>query len=150
MSTSEINAVGPPASASTFVLFPLGKKRFALPAEAVAELAQPDQVHSFPHTSPMMSGVLLRRGRIVPVCDIATVLVGPDAPARMFYLIALCRFGSGAAEWTALPVNGECALCSATMIPPTGRLPQYIQGLLSLCDEIVEVLDLESLPEVNA
>src|SRR5258706_12549582 len=106
MSACEINAGAVPALASTFVLFPLGKKRYALPAAAVAELAQPDVVHAFPHTSPMMSGVLLRRGRIVPVCDIATALVGPGARARIFYLVALCAFGGGRAEWTALPVDG--------------------------------------------
>ncbi len=130
---------------ASYVLFPLGKKRFALPAERVAELARPDRLHEFPHTTPLLAGVLVRRGHIVPVCDVAPVLVGPDAPRRRFYLIANQTFG-GAAEWTALPVTGECELVSAEARPCTGKLPAYVAGLLSLKgSEIVEVVDLERL-----
>jgi hypothetical protein len=31
------------------------------------------------------------------------------------------------------------------MIPPTGKLPRYVTGLLSLDNEIVEVISLETL-----
>lgn len=127
-----------------FVLFPLGKKRFALPAERVTELARPDEMQVFPHTTPLVTGVLMRRGRIVPVLDIAQVVLGPAAPPRRFYLIASRLFGD-AAEWTAIPVSGECELMSGKVVPAAASLPRYITGLLSLKDEIVEILDLESL-----
>jgi len=132
-----------------FVLFPLGKKRYALPAESVTELARPDHQHTFPHTTALLSGVLLRRGKIVPVLDVAQVLLGPDAPARKFYLIANRKFGT-AVEWTAVPVTGECELTTANTIAPTGRLPRYVTGLLSFADEIVEVISLEKLAEIGA
>jgi chemotaxis signal transduction protein len=132
------------SSEKSFVLFPLGRKRFAIPAEVVSELARPDRLHTFPQTTPLLSGVLLRRGKIVPVCDVAQVLVGPKAPGRKFYLIASRRFAR-ASEWTAIPVTGECELASAAELLPTGRLPGYVTGLLSLRDEIVEVVDLEKL-----
>ena len=131
-------------TAHSFVLFPLGKKRFALPAERVTELARPDRLQSFPHTTWLLAGVLVRRGRIVPVCDIAQVLIGPSAPARRFYLIATRCF-EGAVEGTAIPVSGECELVRTGMIPPTGKLPDYVCGLLPLDKEIVEVLDLDQL-----
>jgi len=124
-----------------FVLFPIGKKRFALPAEQVTELAQPDTLQSFPHTTPLHTGVLIRRNHVVPVFDIAQVLVGPSAPQRKFYLIANRNFGREM-EWTAVPVTGECELLRLEKRPPTGRLPHYVIGLLSLKDEIVEVVDL--------
>ncbi len=127
-----------------FVLFPLGKKRFALTADIVAELARPDRLQKFPHTTRLLAGVLVRRGHIIPVCDVAQVLVGTDAPARKFYLIATRRFGR-TLELTALPVTGECELTHAEVLPPTSRLPEYVEGLLSLDDEIVEVIDLETL-----
>ena len=132
------------AREKSFVLFPLGEKRFALPADAVTELARPDRLQTFPHTTPLLAGVLVRRGRVVPVCDVAPVLVGPHAPARKFYLIANRSFGS-VRERTAIPVTGECELTSSELLPPTGKLPHYVSGLLSLKDEIVEVLDLERL-----
>lgn len=132
------------AKANSFVLFPIGKKRFALPAAGVTELARPDREQNFPHTSKLLTGVLVRRGHLVPVCDVAPVLVGPDAPARKFYLIATRRFPDGS-EWTAIPVTGECELATTEALPPAGKLPKYVTGLLSLENEIVEVVDLERL-----
>jgi chemotaxis signal transduction protein len=131
-----------------FVLFPLGEKRFALPAETVAELARPDLEQTFPHTTPLMTGVLVRRGTIVPVCDVAQVLV-VGAPARKFYLLATRKFGR-TAELTALPVTGECELAAADVLPPTAGQPPYVVGLLSLPKEIVQLLDLEKLVEAEA
>lgn len=132
------------AKTRQFVLFPLGKKRFALAAEIVAELARPDRLQSFPHTTNLLAGVLVRRGHIIPVCDVAQLLVESNAPSRKFYLIATRRFGR-TLELTALPVTGECELTNAEVLPPTSRLPDYVEGLLSLDDEIVEVIDLETL-----
>jgi chemotaxis signal transduction protein len=132
-----------------FVLFPLGGKRFALPAPLVSELSQPDELQTFPHTTPLLSGVLLRRGKIIPVLDVAQVVVGPNAPARKFYLIASRSFGKEI-EWTAIPVTGECELTSATPVPPTGHLPKYVTALLSLDEEIIEVLNLDRLAATEA
>ena len=128
----------------SFVLFPLGKKRFALPADIVTELAQPDRLQTFPHCTPLLTGVLVRRGRIVPVCDIAQTLVGRDAPPRKFYLIASRRSGARN-EWTAIPVSGECELASAQQVPPNSKLPGYVSGLLAFGSEMVEVVSLEKL-----
>lgn len=127
-----------------FVLFPLGKKRFALPAENVSELARQDVPQVFPHTTPLLTGVVLRRNHIVPVADVAPVLVGPDAPARRFYLV-VNRPGKMRINRAAIPVTGECELADAEQLPVTGKLPPYVCGLLSLKDEIVEVLDIEKL-----
>jgi chemotaxis signal transduction protein len=132
------------AKPNSFVLFPIGKKRFALPAGSVTELARPDREQTFPHTSKLLTGVLIRRGHIIPVCDVAPVLVGPDAPPRKFYLIATRKF-SDTSEWTAIPVSGECELATTELLPPAGKLPKYVIGLLSLENEIVEVVELERL-----
>ena len=132
------------AAEHRFVLFPLGAKRFALPAETVAELARPDQLQSFPHVTPLLTGVLVRRGTIVPVCDIAPILVGNDRTPRKFYLIA-SRHLDGATEQIALPVTGECELAVADLVPPTDKLPGHVTGLLTFGTEIIEVVDLEKL-----
>lgn len=137
------------AHTQRFVLFPLGKKRFALPAVEVSELSRPDELQTFPHTTSLLAGVLMRRGKIVPVLDVAQIVIGRNAPQRRFYLIANRRFERDL-EWTAIPVTGECELTSAEVIAPTGKLPQYVTGLLSLDDEIVEVIDLTRLAATEA
>lgn len=136
---------------NSFVLFPMGTKRFALPADAVAELARPDRLQTFPHTTPLMIGVLVRRGHLIPVCDVAGVLVGPNAPARKFYLIANRAYCDApgqarkSVEWTAIPVTGECELVSWRLMPPAGRVPDYVTGTLQILGETIEVVDLEKL-----
>src|SRR5437660_10282009 len=139
----------PAPEQKAWVLFPLGKKRFALPAETVTELARPDRLQAFPHTTTLLTGVLVRRGRIVPVCDVAQVLVGPAAPARKFYLIANCKIGARQ-ELTAVPVTGECELASAALVPLTGSEPPYISGLLAIGSETVAIVALEKLICVEA
>jgi chemotaxis signal transduction protein len=134
---------------SAFVLFPLGSKRFALPAGLVSELARPDQLQPFPHTTPLVTGVLVRRGKIVPVCDVAQVLIGSGAPARRFYLIA-CRRLQGANEWTAIPVTGECILAHGKMLQPEADSPAYVSGVLAEGEERIEILDLEKLTSGEA
>jgi CheW-like domain len=133
----------------SYVLFPLGEKRFALPAETVTELARQDSLQSFPHCTPLLTGVLVRRGRIVPVCDVAQLLVGPAAPPRKFYLIANCKFDSRQ-ELTAVPVTGECELASAPCAPVTGREPRYISGMLELGGEKVAIVALENVMALEA
>jgi len=125
----------------SYVLFPLGERRFALPAETVTELARQDTLHVFPHRTPLLTGVLVRRGRIVPVCDVAQVLAGPNAPPRRFYLIANCHIG-GRNELTAVPVSGECELANLGPVLPVESNTPYSGGLLSTKDETVEIVDL--------
>lgn len=110
----------------------------------MTELARPDRLQVFPHRTPMLAGVLVRRGRIVPVCDVAHALVGPDAPTRKFYLIASRQFDSRK-EWTAIPVTGECELSSAEPQLSAAKLPDYVTAVLTLENEIVQVLNLEKL-----
>ena len=127
-----------------FVIFPMGKKRFALSAEHVSELARQDTCQQFPHTTPLITGVVLRRNQVVPVVDVAPVLVGANAPLRKFFLV-IQRTRERNTEQMAIPVSGECELAQAEQLPVTGELPAYVAGLLSLQDEIIEVLDVDKL-----
>jgi two-component system chemotaxis response regulator CheV len=129
---------------NAYVLFPMGARRFAFPADMVDELARPDHLQTFPHSTPLLAGVLVRRGKIVPVLDIAQLLVGPQAPPRKFYLITKRKLEAHR-EWTAIPVTGECELASLSPAPRNLRHPQYVTGLLISGEEIVEIVDLEKL-----
>jgi chemotaxis signal transduction protein len=135
--------------AKSYVLFPMGSKRFALPAEFVEELARPDHLQTFPHRTPLLAGVLVRRGKIVPVCDVAQILVGPEAPPRKFFLIAN-REATAHQEWTAIPVTGECTLASLEPTRPEAGQPSYVTEVLKTGEEKVAVVDLSKLisPEI--
>src|SRR5487761_914430 len=92
-----------------FVLMNLGRRRFALASENIAELAPPVRLHPFPHNTPLISGVIVRRGRIIPVYDVASILIGRPGLTGRFYLITAHRLPSGE-ELCAIPVTGGCEL----------------------------------------
>jgi len=62
----------------SFVLLRLGDRRFAVAAGQIAELVAPTRVFRFPHRTPKIEGVIQRRGRIIPVCDVAEELIGKN------------------------------------------------------------------------
>lgn len=136
--------LGNPTELPSFVLLQLGSRRFALPSDNVTELAPPVRLHVFPHRTPMLAGVIVRRGRIIPVYDVAPILIGREAPTKRFYLVTMRRFGN-TQEPCAIGVTGECELRNAEMWPPQLGQAPYVAGVLALDEGTVEVLDLDTL-----
>ena len=132
------------AKRDSFVLLHLANHSFALPAKLVAELAPPVRLHSFPHSSPLLSGVIVRRGRILPVYDAGRALSGRSSLANRFYLIARRKFGA-VAEMSAIPVDGECELVTSEMRPPAEGQPADICGEITFGEKNLGVLDIEAL-----
>jgi chemotaxis signal transduction protein len=132
------------SDSQSFVLLRLGERRFALAAKNIAELVAPTRVFRFPHQTPEIEGVILRRGRIVPVCDVAERLIGKSLKSRRLYLIALRRY-AGQAEWIALPVTGECELITTEMSPASDADSPHVAGWLSHAGDVIEVLNLDGL-----
>ena len=128
----------------SFVLLRLGERRFAVAADGTAELVAPSRVFRFPHRTPKIEGVILRRGRIVPVCDIAERLIGKYLTSRRFYLIALRRYGQRT-EWVAIPVTGECQLINAELTAASASDEPHVSGWLSHGGDVIEVLNLDAL-----
>jgi chemotaxis signal transduction protein len=132
------------AELQSFVLLRLGERRFAVIAKQIAELVAPSRVFRFPHRTAEIEGVILRRGRIVPVCDIAEKLIEKKLTSRRFYLIAQRRFGAQT-EWLAIPVTGECELIHAEMTPPSETDAPHVGGWLAHSGDVIEVLNLTAL-----
>src|SRR5262249_12226309 len=97
---------------------------------------------------------------IVPVYDVAQILVGAAAPPRKFYLIANRQIDSRK-EWTAIPVTGECELANlspAESGPEQGDgqqdqhtdRPGSATGYVSAGEEPVPVVVVEKLNTVEA
>jgi chemotaxis signal transduction protein len=126
------------------VLLRLGERRFALAADQVAELAAPSRIFRFAQRTPEIDGVILRRGRVVPVCDIAEKLIGKKLSQRRFYLIAIRRHGK-TMDWIALPVSGECELIQADWTPAGPTDLPHVAAWLSHNGEVIEVINLHAL-----
>ena len=126
------------------VLLRLGERRFALAAEQVAELVAPSRIFRFAHRTSQIDGVILRRGRVVAVCDLAETLIGKRLGMRRFYLIAT-RGRQSAMDWVALPVSGECELIQADLTPAGASDSPHVAAWLSHDGEVIEVLNLNAL-----
>jgi len=125
----------------SFVVFQVGRRRVALSREDVAELIASPLLFSFPHTTPLITGVVLRRGRIVPVLDLGPALLGAPSPPARFFLVVERRI-SNISERCAIPVQGECELVAGIMMPAAEQ-DDFVSGCLELNDEQIDVLDLE-------
>jgi chemotaxis signal transduction protein len=131
-------------SSQSFVLLKLGERRFAVAATQISELVAPSRIFRFPHRTLKLEGVILRRGRIVPVCDVAESLIGKGLTTRRFYLIAVRHYGDKS-EWVALPVTGDCELIAAEMIAAGESDAPHVSGWISHNGEVIEVLNLDAL-----
>lgn len=132
------------ADRNSYVLMQVGECRFAMPANILAELAPPVRLHTFPHTAPIVAGVIVRRGQIVPVYDVAPLLLGRSSTAHRFYLIARRGFGKSS-EPGAIPVDGECELATGEIAAAEAGRPEYISGKLVVGEESVDVLNFDVL-----
>jgi chemotaxis signal transduction protein len=128
----------------SFVLLRLGERRFALAAQYIAELVAPSRIFRFPHRTPKVEGVILRRGRIIPVCDVGEILIGKSILSRRFYLLAV-RDYLVQKEWVAIPVTGECELINAEITPAGDSDAPHVSGWLSHNGEVIEVLNMDAL-----
>jgi chemotaxis signal transduction protein len=128
----------------SFVLLRLGERRFAVCANLIAELVAPSRVFQFPHRTSRIEGVILRRGRIVPVCDVAKILIGKSLTSRRLYMVAVRRYGEQT-EWVALPVTGECELITAEMTAAGESDAAHVAGWLSHDGDVIEVLNIDAI-----
>ena len=128
-------------SGPSFLVLRVGTRRIALPREEVAELIASPQLFSFPHTTPLISGVVLRRGRILPVLDLGPCVLGKSSPATRFFLVVERRIANQP-EKCAIPVQGGCELVGGVMRPGEHEF-DFMAGWLDIDGDQIEVLDLE-------
>ena len=136
--------VAPEIALQSFVLLRLGERRFALHAAQVAELVAPSRIFRFPHKSAALEGVILRRGRMIAICDVAEQLTGKKLSTRRFNLLATRKYAHQL-DWIAIPVSGECELINAEMMPAGSNDSPHVDGWLSHGGEVIEVLRLSAL-----
>jgi chemotaxis signal transduction protein len=130
-------------SEEKFVVFPAGAVQCAVAASCVAELSLPQEVYSFPHTSREILGVILRRGRVIPLYDLAGMLKLPEYSPAHYHLIAV-RHIAEATELAAIPVSGECDLVSGDVVSAKHPAPGVV-GELIWDSRSYKLLDLDKL-----
>jgi chemotaxis signal transduction protein len=127
----------------SFVVAQIGSRRIALQSSGIAELILSPQLHTFPHTTSLIVGVVLRRGRVLPVLDMCLGLLGVPSADAKFYLV-IERHVANFADRYAIPVDGECELVSGIMFPPNDQ-NEFAIGSLDLGGDVIDVIDFEKV-----
>ncbi len=124
-----------------FVIFPLGERHYAVDSARVSELLMPAPVYRFPHTSPSLEGVLVRRGMAIPVVSLRRAF-GPS-PQRRLYVVTRCAI-AGNTETVAIPVSGDCELapgeCGESAEPE-----RFVTGVLHSGGRTFPLLDIDEV-----
>ncbi len=68
----------------SFVVAQIGSRRIALQSSGIAELILSPLLHTFPHTTSLIVGVVLRRGRVLPVWTWDSASLAFSRPLRNF------------------------------------------------------------------
>ena len=78
-----------------FLLFRLGKDRYALPAVQVAEVLPMLELKQIPQAPPAVRGAFDFRGRPVPLIDLSLMALGTPAREQLSTRIVLVRHPDG-------------------------------------------------------
>lgn len=137
------------AEARTYILFSVAGTTYAAPSRQVRHIEMVDEVTAVPNSPPSVEGVVFSRGQVVPVVnlrvrfgferaprDIRTRLLVVEASGRLVGLMA-----DEAREFITIP--------ETAVQPPgaslSGLSGNYIEGVATLGDRIVLVLDVQDV-----
>jgi purine-binding chemotaxis protein CheW len=138
--------------ARTFILFTVAGSTYAALSRRVRHVEMVEEVTPVPNAPPFIDGVVFSRGQVVPVMnlrvrfgfertarDLRTRLLIVESGGRMVGLLA-----DAAREFMVIP--------EAAVQPPgasiSGLSGNYLEGIATLGDRIVLIVDIENLIDV--
>ena len=131
--------------------FGISKERFGVNILSVQEIIRSTEVTSVPNSPSFVEGVINLRGDIVPVIDLRKRLdlfKSENAGDRNWILIL--RIGNHVAGFIVDEVNKVLKVSEDSIDPPPGIViagleNQYIQGVCEIDNNLVIILDFESV-----
>lgn len=128
-----------PQSASAwlqFIVFRLGEEEFALPIEAVEEVARaPEQVTRVPKAPAFLEGVINLRGEVLPVVDQRRRFDMPESPdrdARRLLVVRTDRHRAGLIVDSVSEVLRSAAEAIEPAPDLAGEAKRLVHGVLNL------------------
>ena len=141
------------SSTDTFILFSVAGTTYALRSAEVQHMEMVEQVTRVPNAAPFVDGVVFSRGQVVPAInlrarfgfervpyDLRTRLIVVQSGGRLVGLIA-----DDGREFLRVPA-GSVQPPQETLAGMSGR---YIDGIVSVKDRLILVLNLNQLLDVS-
>ena len=129
---------------SRYIIFVIGKQRFALPLTTIKEVANPTRITRLPRTSEWLQGIVVLRGQIVSVTDLAMLFqiqAEKTSPGKLIVVRSPQHDAT-----TALIVDrihGIRTLTRDSISPPPSALAacMFVNGIASIDEVSVVLLD---------
>jgi purine-binding chemotaxis protein CheW len=149
MSAAEPAIERPQGPRHSYVLFSVADGTYALPSDAIVQLAMVGDVTPVPNAPAHVAGVTSIRGRVVPVVDLRRLFgFEPVAPGRRTRLILVAHGG----REVALQVDGarEFTQLADEAVQPLRGVAQdiggeFVRGMAQVEERLIMVLDLGSM-----
>jgi len=128
------------AVASQLVVFSLGDEEYALPITDVQEIIRYTEPRAVASDAPWIRGVISLRGKIIPVCDLATRL-GLDVEGEGRANIVIVETANGTAGVIVDEVQEVLTVDASQLdaIPSAGT--DFIEGVAKIDDRLVVLLN---------
>jgi len=144
-----MTSTGTTAGIGSYILFTVADTTYALPSGEVRHMEMIEDITRVPNAPSFIDGVVFSRGQVVPVVnlrarfgfervpfDLRTRLIVVQAGARLIGLVA-----DAAREFVSIPPDA--------IQPPnealTGMSGRYVDGIASVRDRLILVLNLERI-----
>ena len=134
-----------------FVGFGIGKESFGVNILSVQEIIRSTDVTPVPNSPSFIEGVINLRGDIIPVIDLRKrlKLFDPDK-SQVSNWILILGIGNRIVGFIVDNVSEVLKLTEDSIAPPpgiviAGRENQYIQGVCEIGDQLLIILDFESV-----
>ena len=135
-----------------FLIFELGRDRYALPASHIAEVLPVVRIKRVPHSPPGVIGVFDYHGTPVPAIDLSELTLGRPAVSRLSTRLIVVSYPDRSGETRLLGLIAERATDTERCDPndfvasgiSSGRAP-YLGHVTTSSRGVVQRIDVETL-----
>lgn len=133
----------------TFILFTVAGTTYALRSRDVAHIEMVEQITAVPNAAPFVDGVVFSRGQVVPALNLRARFGFDRTPVDLSTRLLVVRVGERSVGLVVDAAREFVSIDAASIQPPnaalTGLSGRYLEGVASIADRLILVLDLEAI-----
>ena len=132
-----------------YILFTVAGTTYALPSRQVAHVDMVEQVTRVPNAAPYVDGVVFSRGQLVPAINMRARFGFERVPSDLRTRFLVATVGGRSVGLLVDACREFMTIDGAAIHPPadalSGGTTPYIQGIATIADRMIVILDLEQL-----
>jgi chemotaxis signal transduction protein len=133
----------------SYVLFELAGSLYAIPTQSVRHIDMVEEITQVPNANPVIDGVVLSRGQVIPALNLRARFGFPRAPHSMRSRIIFAVIHDRTVG-LIVDTAREFRKFDAAKIRPmeetlTGIKGKYLKAVTKLADRLVLIVDLEGI-----